>query len=497
MYRLKSYGIIKIRKKVNFMTKTRFAPSLSGYMHIGNLRSALFAYLIAKQDEGEFVLRIEDTDRSRSRIGVEEQIYNILNAFQLTYDEGPHRETNNTEYVQSKRLDIYKSYAEKLLKKGEAYYCFCDKKTLNANRMKASEEKQNFLYEDPCRIIGIEEAKNRVLAGESYTIRQKMPKTGQTSFRDLVYGDITFDNSTLEDQILIKSDGFPTYNFANVIDDALMEITHVTRGCEYLSSMPKYLLLYEALNFPRPEFVHLPLVRIKEKGVLIKNYKEDDLMDLLNQGFLPSAIINYMALLGWNPRTNQEFFTLQELINEFDISKITKRPCCYDIKKLEWFNKHYISKMNDQEYINFTRPYLENVYNLKDKTEEWINNLLLLFKKHLHFGSEIALVSNLFFRKTIILDEKCINYLRSDELIPSVLTTFKEEVENCSDWNLQNIEELLKRVELKTNSTKEKTYMPIRIVVTGLNYGRELSKTLFLLEQQTIIKRVENSIGMY
>ncbi len=205
MYRLKSYGIIKIRKKVNFMTKTRFAPSLSGYMHIGNLRSALFAYLIAKQDEGEFVLRIEDTDRSRSRIGVEEQIYNILNAFQLTYDEGPHRETNNTEYVQSKRLDIYKSYAEKLLKKGEAYYCFCDKKTLNANRMKASEEKQNFLYEDPCRIIGIEEAKNRVLAGESYTIRQKMPKTGQTSFRDLVYGDITFDNSTLEDQLKVMA----------------------------------------------------------------------------------------------------------------------------------------------------------------------------------------------------------------------------------------------------------------------------------------------------
>lgn len=479
------------------MTRTRFAPSLTGHLHIGNLRSALFAYLLAKHDEGEFILRIEDTNSSKILISPEELINMLLNTFQLTYDEGPKKERDSTEYIQSKRLDIYKSYAEKLLKKGEAYYCFCDKKTLNAKRMKASEEKQNFLYEDPCRIIGIEEAKNRVLAGESYTIRQKMPRSGQISFHDLVYGDITFDNSTLEDQILIKSDGFPTYNFANVIDDALMDITHVTRGCEYLSSMPKYLLLYEALNFPRPEFVHLPLIKNKEKGNLTKTNKDDDLIDLLNQGFLPCAILNYIALLGWNPRTNQEFFTLQELINEFDISKITKRPCCYDIKKLVWFNKHYISKMNDQEYINFTRPYLENVYNLKDKTEEWINNLLLLFKKHLHFGSEIALVSNLFFREIIVLDETCISYLRSDELIPSILKTFKEEIETCSDWNLQNIEELLKRVELKTNSTKEKTYRTIRIVVTGLNYGRELSKILFLLEQQTIIKRVENSIGMY
>ncbi len=479
------------------MTRTRFAPSLTGHLHIGNLRSALFAYLLAKHDDGEFILRIEDTNSSKILISPEELINMLLNTFQLTYDEGPKKERDSTEYIQSKRLDIYKSYAEKLLKKGEAYYCFCDKKTLNAKRMKASEEKQNFLYEDPCRIIGIEEAKNRVLAGESYTIRQKMPRSGQISFHDLVYGDITFDNSTLEDQILIKSDGFPTYNFANVIDDALMDITHVTRGCEYLSSMPKYLLLYEALNFPRPEFVHLPLIKNKEKGNLTKTNKDDDLIDLLNQGFLPCAILNYIALLGWNPRTNQEFFTLQELINEFDISKITKRPCCYDIKKLVWFNKHYISKMNDQEYINFTRPYLENVYNLKDKTEEWINNLLLLFKKHLHFGSEIALVSNLFFREIIVLDETCISYLRSDELIPSILKTFKEEIETCSDWNLQNIEELLKRVELKTNSTKEKTYRTIRIVVTGLNYGRELSKILFLLEQQTIIKRVENSIGMY
>ena len=217
----------------------------------------------------------------------------------------------------------------------------------------------------------------------------------------------------------------------------------------------------------------------------------------MNQGFLPSAIINYIAFLGWNPKNNQEFFTIEELIREFDIGKITKRPCCYDLKKLGWYNKHYISMMNDQDYINFTRPYLENVYNLKDKTEEWINNLLLLFKHHLHFGSEIALVSNLFFRETIILDKKCINYLRSDEIIPSVLKTFKEEIENCFNWNLQNIEEILKRVETKTNSTKEKTYMPIRIVVTGLNYGRELSKILFLLGQQTIIKRLQNSIGMY
>lgn len=466
------------------MTRTRFAPSPTGFMHIGNLRSALFSYLIAKHENGHFILRLEDTDHTRKEPKAEEFIYDMLESFHIPYDEGPKKPGEYGPYKQSERLNIYKTYAEKLIKKGLAYYCFCDKKTLNEKRIQGMSE------DDPCRILSLGEAKNRVLAGESYVIRQKVPREGQTSFYDMVYGGVTVENKDIEDQILIKSDGYPTYNFANVIDDALMQITHVTRGNEYLSSTPKYLLLYNALNFPVPEFVHQPLVIKKNDSKLSKRNKDDNLLDLLKQGFLPEAIINYLALLGWSPKTNQEFFTLEELIHEFNIKNISKNPSCYDINKLKWFNKHYIMKMDNVTYLEFIRPYLENFYNLQNKTEEWITKLLLTYKNYISFGSEITLLTNVYFRENIELDERCLNFLKTDQSIPHTLKISKEELESIEDWTTESIKVAINNIKEKSNQSGNLLYMPIRIITSGTMHGPSLETTLYLLGKETVLKRL-------
>ena len=472
------------------MTRTRYAPSPTGYMHVGNLRSALFAYLIAKHDNGDFILRIEDTDQSRYELGAEEFIYKVLDTFKLDYQEGPNKSGEYGPYIQSERLSIYKEYAEQLVREGHAYYCFCDEATLANERMKASEEKKTFLYPGTCRDISLEEATKRIANGEKYVIRQKMPKEGTTSYHDLVYGDITIENAVLEDQILIKSDGYPTYNFANVIDDGLMKITHVTRGNEYLSSTPKYLLLYDVLRFERPEFIHLPLV-IKADGTKIsKRNKDDNLNDLLDNGFLPEAIINYLALIGWAPKTEQEIFSLEELVREFDVNRINNSPGCYDVKKLEWFNHHYIMQMNDEDYLKFVRPYLEDAYNLSEKSEEWINKLLLIYKNHISFGREIAIVTHMFFESVLSLESDCLEFLKSDASIEQTLSTFKTEIEQIVEWNTENINNVINNVKNLTGAKGKMLYMPIRVAVSGMMHGPELDETIYLLGKEKILERL-------
>lgn len=463
------------------MSRTRFEINPSQKMNLTDLRNALFSYLIAKQDGGEFILRINDANQSEYDINAEEFVYQILNTFHLDYDEGPKKEIEVGPYIQSERLDIYKTYAEKLVKKGKAYYCFCTKEELTRKRLEASEQKTTYLYDGTCRSFPKDEANRRISLGEKYVIREVMPKEGQTSYHDLVYGDITVSNNVLEDQILIKSDGTPTYNFASVLDDALMNITHVTGSTKFLSSMPKYLLLYEDLGFPVPEFIHFP--EIIEK-------KNDSLEDLLEQGFLPQAILNYIALLGWSPKDNQEFFTIVELVREFSISKIHKRQSHFDIKKLEWMNHHYIMKMNDNDYIKFVRPYIENFYNLEGKSEEWINKLLLTFKNKLNFASEIALLAHMFFEIEIELDEECIKFLKSEESIESTLRLFKEEVEKLDDWNTESINEMLNLVEEQRSVSKKLLYMPIRVALTNRFSGPTLVDTLYLLGKDTILERL-------
>ncbi len=459
-------------------------------MDIEDLRNALFAYLIAKQDNGEFLLRIEDTNQNGYSMDVLEFLFHILDTFHLTYDEGPKKEKENGPYIQSKRLDIYKKYAEKLVKRGYAYYCFCDEATLNKKRLDATDKKESFKYDGTCRNFPKDEALRRVTAGESYVIREKMPEVGQTSYRDFVYGDVTVENNILEDQILIKSNGRPTYNFANVVDDALMGITHVTRECVFLATTNKSLLLYDALGFQRPEFIHLPLILTKNSTKRNKRKNENNLMDLLNQGFLPEAILNYLALLGWSPKDTREFFTLEELIHNFDSKRIHTRPAQYDIKKLEWFNRHYIKEMKEANYLKFVRPFLEATYNLEGKTEEWIKKVLLLYKNNICFGAEIPLITHMFFQNTIDFEDKAVTFLNSDANIKNIVLQFRKEIKHLEIWKEETIKEVIEQVGKKWNAMGKMLYMPIRIAVSGVMHGPNLVTMIELLGKDTVLKRL-------
>ncbi len=342
--------------------RTRFAPSPTGRMHVGNLRTALYEYLIAKHEGGDFILRIEDTDQERFVEGAIDIIYRTLEKTGLVHDEGPDKDKGFGPYVQSERTasGIYLEYAKQLIEKGEAYYCFCDKERLESLKQ-TIDGKEIVVYDKHCLHLSKEEIEANLAAGKPYVIRQNVPNEGTTTFHDELYGDITVDNSELDDMILIKSDGFPTYNFANVIDDHLMQITHVVRGNEYISSSPKYQRLYDAFGWESPKYIHLGLITDENHKKLSKRSGHSSFEDLLDQGFLTEAVINYIALLGWSPEDNNEFFTLPELVKAFDYRKINKSPSVFDIVKLKWMNGEYIKKMDDEAFYEMAMPYVDEV----------------------------------------------------------------------------------------------------------------------------------------
>ena len=342
--------------------RTRFAPSPTGRMHVGNLRTALYEFLIAKHDGGDFILRIEDTDQERFVEGAIDIIYRTLEKTGLVHDEGPDKDKGFGPYVQSERMasGIYLEYAKKLIEKGEAYYCFCDAERLETLKQ-VVDGKEIVVYDKHCLSLSKEEIEANLKAGKPYVIRQNVPNEGSTTFHDELYGDITVDNSELDDMILIKSDGFPTYNFANVIDDHLMEITHVVRGNEYISSTPKYQRLYDAFGWESPKYIHLGLITDETHKKLSKRSGHSSFEDLLEQGFLTEAIINFIALLGWSPEDNEEFFTLDELIKKFDYHRINKSPSVFDVNKLRWMNSEYIKKMSDEAFLEMAMPYVDKV----------------------------------------------------------------------------------------------------------------------------------------
>ncbi len=347
------------------MTKirTRFAPSPTGRMHVGNLRSALYEFLIAKHAGGDFMLRIEDTDQERFVEGAVDIIYDTLAKAGITHDEGPDKDGGYGPYVQSERMKtgIYMKYARELIEKGEAYYCFCDKERLSTLKTEVVEGKEIMIYDKHCLHLGKEEVEKNLAEGRPFVIRQNIPMEGTTTFHDELYGDITVENAELDDMILIKSDGYPTYNFANVVDDHTMNITHVVRGNEYLSSSPKYQRLYDAFGWKSPVYIHLPLITDENHKKLSKRSGHSSFEDLLEQGFLPEAVVNYIALLGWSPEDNREIFSLDELIKEFDYHRINKSPSVFDYMKLKWMNGEYIKAMADEAFYTMAEPYLKSV----------------------------------------------------------------------------------------------------------------------------------------
>ena len=342
--------------------RTRFAPSPTGRMHVGNLRTALYAYLIAKHQGGDFILRIEDTDQERYVEGAVDIIYRTLEKTGLVHDEGPDKDKGCGPYVQSERQasGIYLEYAKKLIEKGEAYYCFCDKERL-ASLRQSIDGKEVSIYDKHCLHLSKEEVEANLLAGKPYVIRQNIPREGTTTFHDEIYGDITVPNAELDDMILIKSDGYPTYNFANVVDDHLMHITHVVRGNEYLSSSPKYTRLYAAFGWEEPVYVHCPLITDENHQKLSKRSGHASYEDLIEQGFVNEAVVNYVALLGWSPEDNREIFTLPELVEAFDYHHISKSPAVFDMQKLRWMNGEYIKSMDDEAYYERALPVIRSV----------------------------------------------------------------------------------------------------------------------------------------
>lgn len=340
--------------------RTRYAPSPTGRMHVGNLRSALYEFLIAKHEGGDFMLRIEDTDQERFVEGATEIIYRTLEQVGLEHDEGPDKDGGYGPYVQSERMKtgIYTRYAKELIDKGEAYYCFCDKERLATLKTEVVEGKEITIYDKHCLSLSREEVEANLAAGKPFVIRQNNPSEGTTTFHDELYGDIAVENAELDDMILIKSDGYPTYNFANVVDDHTMGITHVVRGNEYLSSSPKYVRLYEAFGWEPPKYVHLPLVTDENHKKLSKRSGHSSFEDLMEQGFVAEAVVNYIALLGWSPEENREIFSLKELIREFDYHRISKSPAVFDIVKLRWMNGEYIKAMDFDTFYEKAEPYL-------------------------------------------------------------------------------------------------------------------------------------------
>ena len=342
--------------------RTRFAPSPTGFMHIGNLRTGLYAYLFARKHGGKFVLRIEDTDQERKVEGAVEMIYRTLETAGLDYDEGPDKDGGYGPYVQTERMSLYKEYAEKLVELGGAYYCFCTKERLES----LADENGVHTYDKHCRNLSKEEVARRLAAGEPYVIRQKVPENAVSSYEDMVFGEISVDTADIEDGVLLKSDGLPTYNFANVVDDHLMKISHVIRGTEYLSSTPKYNLMYDAFGWERPKYMHLPPIMKDATRKLSKRFGDANFEDFIAKGYLPEAVVNYIALLGWCPKDNREKMTVEEMIEAFDVDGISHSSSIFDEAKMRWLNGEYLKAMTPDEFYAVAKPWIEKGLNGQD-----------------------------------------------------------------------------------------------------------------------------------
>lgn len=448
--------------------RTRYAPSPTGFMHVGNLRTALYEYLIAKSQGGDFVLRIEDTDQERKVEGAVELIYDTLKTAGLKHDEGPDIGGAYGPYVQSERKSMYLPYAEELIKKGKAYYCFCSKERLES--LKENSDEIGVGYDRHCRNLPEDEVQRLLDSGTPYVIRQKMPLEGSTSFDDAVFGIITVENSELQDQILIKADGYPTYNFANVIDDHTMNINYVVRGCEYLSSTPKYNLLYEAFGWEIPTYVHLPLIMGKNAdgtvSKLSKRHGATSFADLTADGFLPEAIINYIALLGWCPKDNQEIFTLQELTERFSVDGISKSPAVFDYDKLEWLNGEYIKKMTVEEFAERAMPYFREA--LPDKEFDWVK-LASILQQRITKLTQIPEKIDFFaalpdYDKELFVNKKSKTTL--ENALP-MLETAVQALENLTEWTHDSIHDCLIGLAQKLEVKNGTIMWPVRIAAAG------------------------------
>ena len=470
--------------------RTRFAPSPTGYLHIGGLRTALYSYLYAKKNNGKFILRIEDTDQGRYVEGAVEIIYRTLHETGLNYDEGPDVGGEYGPYIQSQRANEYLYYAKKLVETGHAYYCFCSEERLESLPAVNGARR----YDKHCLKLSKEEVQRRIANGEKYVIRQNMPTTGNTTYHDAVYGDITIENSELEDQILIKLDGMPTYNFANVIDDHLMGINCVMRGIEYLSSTPKYNLLYDAFGWERPTYIHMPPIMKDAQHKLSKRNGDASYEDLIAKGYLKDAIINYIALLGWSPKDDSEKMSFDELLAKFDVSGINKSPSIFDPMKLAWLNSLYIKEMTPDSFAEYATPWIDNCY-LKDFDKALVCKLI---QSRIETFEEIQpklrfLVEYPDFEPNLYDNAKQkTNADTAKEILPFV----KEKLSLVKTWDNQHLYEALVELANEHGVKNGKVLWPARVALTGLAATPGgASEVAELLGKQETLRRLDVAIS--
>ncbi len=445
--------------------RTRFAPSPTGYMHLGNLRSALYTYLFAKANGGKFILRIEDTDQARFVPGAVDVIYRTLKSIGMQWDEGPDIGGDFGPYVQSERKNMYLPYAEQLVKAGKAYYCFCTEEELAARREEATKRGETFKYDKHCLHLSPEEVQRRIAAGEPYVIRQNVPEHGEASFDDVLYGHIAVDCSDLDDMILIKADGMPTYNFANVIDDHTMGITHVMRGNEYLSSTPKYNLLYEAFGWEKPIYIHMTPIMRDATHKLSKRDGDAYFEDYLNKGYLKEAIVNYVALLGWNPGDEREFFTMDELIKAFSVDGMSKSPAIFDVNKLTWMNAEYVRRLTPEQFTEYALPYYEKA----GVSAEHAELLARILQQRTEIFTQIPEMLD-FIPQLPDYDAELFTNKKSKtnpEIAKHVLEIAIDALDALSAWEEQPIHDALLGLAEKKGMKNGTMLWPVRIALAG------------------------------
>ncbi|HOK17718.1 MAG TPA: glutamate--tRNA ligase [Caldisericia bacterium] len=472
------------------MIRVRFPPSPTGYMHIGNVRTALFNYLYAKKYEGKFILRIEDTDKERSKKEYEDDILNGLKWLGLYWDEGPDIGGPFGPYRQSERLDIYKSYIDKLLDEDKAYYCFCSEEEIEKDRDEALKKGLMPKYSRRCRDLKEDEIKEKFDKGLKPVVRFKTPLKGEIKVKDDLRGELIFPLENLDDFVISRSDGIPTYNFAVVIDDALMKITDIIRGEDHLhGNTPRQILIYNALNFPLPNFIHLPMILGEDHTRLSKRHGSVSLKDYRNEGYLPEALVNYMALLGFSPSTKEkEFFALEELTNEFDIKNLSKSNAIFSASKLKWMNHKYIEMSDIEKLTNLIKEFISYEYNISD---EWLRDAVRLLREHIFVLSDINNILNDIFNP-IPLDGQKISYLKEQKRL---LNEFVLSIDNLNEWNENEILNLIREVGKKLNIKGKNLYYPLRVAISHKDEGFEIYIYIYLIGKEETKKRIMEVIN--
>jgi nondiscriminating glutamyl-tRNA synthetase len=470
--------------------RVRFAPSPTGYLHVGGLRTALFNYLFAKHNNGTFILRIEDTDQNRFVQGALENLISTLKRMGLNYDEGVDAGGNFGPYIQSERKDLYKKYATELIEKGKAYYCFCTSERLEEVRQKQIADKRPPMYDRHCRDLSPEEVKEKLDQGIPHVIRMKIPLLGDVNLTDLIRGEVSFSCKILDDQVLVKSDGFPTYHLANVVDDHLMEITHIIRGEEWLPSTPKHVLLYKSFGWEPPIFAHLPLLLNPDRTKLSKRQGDVAVEDYLAKGYLPEAIINFVALLGWNPGNEKETFSLQDLVDAFSIDRVQKAGAVFDISKLNWMNSHYLKELSDKELTDLCIPFIkEKGYNTNDYDR--ILKIIVAVRTHLNYIAEVTNYIDIFFKPTIEFECQEAEDITKTETSKKVYSALIETINSELTIGKDNFKAIMKKVQETTGVKGKDLFMPVRIALTGAMHGPEMPLIADVFGKEECIKRLQ------